>query len=244
MLPSNILLKLKRCRLVFSLLLLTFLVGCTSFKIGEKTSDKDQAVSDEHVKTGSKENEGAEGAQLKSSQTQRKLIPDPMADLDLPLDVIKSYEQVKNLNQNNDFEQSINLLKQLQIKYPHLSGPSYLLARIHQEQKNLPLAIEFVNQAVTIQPNNYYALNLKGLLCRENGEFELAKQSYLKAIGIYFNHSNSHLNLAILADIYLYDLELALNHYEIYMDLTNQSDEKTAGWIVDLKRRIIRENEQ
>jgi len=175
-------------------------------------------------------------------------ILDPMKAVILPLSLIQGYDEVSNLILQKKTQQATVKLNQLQLQHPEFSGPSYRLARINQQQENSSGAMAAINIAIKINPKNYYALNLKGLLLRENVEFEGSKQAYLEAIKVYPSHSNSQLNLAILADIYLYDFELALKHYEKYKrlilktencaDCSAKRQKKVTGWIADLKRRM------
>jgi len=171
-------------------------------------------------------------------------VEDPMEAVVLPLTLIQGYDNVSTLVLKKQQQQAVNMLIQLQQNHPSFSGPSYRLARVYQQMKNDDDGLIAINKAIEINPRNYFALNLKGLMLREKGDFDNAKLSYLEAIKIYPNHSNSELNLAILADIYLYDFDLALVHYERYLQLIKhqgaeeKQQKKVAGWITDLKRRM------
>ena len=177
---------------------------------------------------------------------------DPMKSVSIPLSLIQGYDETTNLLLQKKNQKAVNRLEQLQQSHPDFSGPSYRLARVYQLQEKSTEAISAINFATKVNPNNYYAFNLKGLLLRENGDFEGSKQAYLEAIRIYPNYLNSELNLAILADMYLYDLSLALKHYERYMQLAKQLEtsgdkhtikqKKVSGWIADLKRRMPKDN--
>ena len=61
---------------------------------------------------------------------------------------------------------------------------------------------------------------------------------YLASIDQSAGYANAHLNIAVLFDIYLYDLDQAMGHYKKYQSLTNNSDKLVAKWVVDLERRI------
>jgi len=58
---------------------------------------------------------------------------------------------------------------------------------------------------------------------------------YLKAIEIKPAYANAQYNLALLYDIYLQEIELAIKHYEIYTSLLKKPDEATQEWINHLK---------
>ena len=58
------------------------------------------------------------------------------------------------------------------------------------------------------------------------------------AIKVYPPYPNSHLNLGVLADIYMGELSLALIQYREYMRLVGNNDKTVANWILELERRI------
>ena len=177
------------------------------------------------------------GQKPQASAAALPMVADPMAG-DLPLDLIKAYDQLKSMLAAKNKQQAIDYLQQLQARFPQQSGPSYRLARIYQEEGQFDAALSAIENCLSINPKNYYAQNLKGVILREQGQFIAAKETYIKALEIYPRHAQSHMNLAILADIYLYDLPLALQHYQYYLDLTKEEDGKINGWLIDLKRRL------
>ena len=50
-------------------------------------------------------------------------------------------------------------------------------------------------------------------------------------------YARAHFNLAVLGELYLQDMNLALNHFRAYQNLQKLPDENVANWIVDLERR-------
>ena len=77
-----------------------------------------------------------------------------------------------------------------------------------------------------------------GIVHRELGQFEKAKNNYEKALKIDKHYAKAHLNLGILADLYLRDLPLALKHFKRYQALQKTKEKRVSGWIKDIKRRI------
>lgn len=120
---------------------------------------------------------------------------------------------------------------------PNLSDAYVNLGIIFIKNNSFDEAENSFNQALTINPNNIYALNQIGFLYRQQGEFSKAKASYLKAIDINSNYAYAHLNLGILYDLYLYDLESAIEQYKIYNELSKEKDTLVEKWIFDLERR-------
>ena len=66
----------------------------------------------------------------------------------------------------------------------------------------------------------------------------------MRAISHNSDYANAHLNIAVLFDIYLYDLDRAMQHYKMYQSLTNASDELVGKWVVDLERQISAKNKR
>lgn len=163
---------------------------------------------------------------------------DPMADIQINAEIKKSYLQVAQLSGEKKFSQALLLLDKVKTQYPQLSGPDYQRARIYLEQEKLEDALSAVELSLKNNQQNYYSLNLKGIILREQGMFDDAKQVYLEAIEIYPPYPNSHLNLGVLADIYLRDSALALIKYQQYQALTNSEDKKVKNWIIEIERRI------
>jgi tetratricopeptide (TPR) repeat protein len=174
-------------------------------------------------------------------------LVDPMAKRLVGEKTTADFTKAKNLIKQKRYAQAesllINLIASYSVTPGNTSGSAqssayYYLARIYLLQQQLTKALDAIERSLKLNSTNYYAHNLKGVILREQGEFAQAKQAYLLAIKLYSNHPNSHLNLAILADIYLYEHQLALNHYQYYLGLINEEDKKVEGWVLDLKRRM------
>lgn len=93
-------------------------------------------------------------------------------------------------------------------------------------------------EAIERDASDAVAYNHLGILQRRKGQFQQALQAYQRAIEIDVKYAHAHLNLGILFDLYLQDLEKALQQYRIYQSLTNEQNEQVAGWIVDIERRL------
>ena len=165
-------------------------------------------------------------------------VSDPMADIKINSEVRKSYSQVAKLVSSENYDQAIDLLNSVQVSYPQLSGPAYQKARIFYSQEKYEQALVQIEESLKLNQRNYYAFELKGIVLRAMGDFKNSKQAYIKGIELYPNYPNIHLNLGVLADIYLRELPLAVSHYQKYMDLTDNKDKKVSNWLVEIKRRI------
>ncbi len=223
-------------RLLAVALLLGILSSCSSLPDSSRPSAEDpdakQAAisqkSDTDIQTG-----------LKNEKPVKVYLgPDPMADIQINPEIKRVYKDVANLSEAKKYSQAISLLDKIKVKYPQLSGPDYQKARILLNQGRLDEALTAIDLSLKNNQRNYYSLNLKGVILREQGQFGLAKDTYLSAIAIYPPYPNSHLNLGLLADIYLRELSLALIQYREYMRLVGNQDKKVGNWILELERRI------
>ncbi|MFN4290241.1 MAG: tetratricopeptide repeat protein [Permianibacter sp.] len=109
-------------------------------------------------------------------------------------------------------------------------------ALIKREQKDLPAALALIEQSLQYRPNDARALTLKGVVLREQGKMADAKASYLAAIAADEGYAPAHRNLAVLADLYLNEPQLALQHMERYAALVGD-DKQVQGWVTELRRR-------
>ncbi len=232
------------CRFRFALLAVLFSVlsACSSL---QKDSDPGQtdktekqsstSPADDATAQGSAEGESSDPA-INSLLAYQG--PDPMADIQINAEIKKGYSTVAKLSASKNYAQALVTLDGIKTKYPQLSGPDYQRARIFLLQQKLDEALEAVDLSLKNNSRNYYALNLKGVILREKGQFAEAKQAYLDAITAYPPYPNSHLNLGVLADIYLRDSGLALIQYQQYQALTGHADNKVKNWIIEIERRI------
>lgn len=162
-------------------------------------------------------------------------------------------------SQRNDFDKALALMKKEQYE-----KAIPLLEAILAENDRLPgthinLAIAYMNldgededsryrkaedallQAVEIDPREAVAQHQLGLLYRKTGRLEQALQAYEKALKIDPEYAMAHYNLAVLCDIYLQQLECAIEHFEAYRRLLpegeSEQSEKVGLWLADLRRR-------
>jgi tetratricopeptide (TPR) repeat protein len=129
-------------------------------------------------------------------------------------------------------------LEQLVLEYRDFAGPWVNLAVIYSQDDRYDEAMDALDQALVLNPEHAAALNQKGILLREQGEFAAAEQAYRSAISADPGYAIAHYNLGVLLDLYLRRQTEALAAYETYQSLRNEPDETVARWIVDLRRRL------
>ena len=138
---------------------------------------------------------------------------------------------------SGEIEKARSLFLDVIKQQPELENAHVNIGIIFIKTNSFEEAENAFNRVLNINKNNIYALNQLGFLYRTQGDFSKAKTSYEKAINVNSDYAYAHLNLGILYDLYLYDLESAIEQYEIYNKLSPEPDKQVEKWIFDLKRR-------
>ena len=102
----------------------------------------------------------------------------------------------------------------------------------------LEQAKQAFNEAIKQDKSDAIAYNHLAIIQRHEGLFKPARENYEHAIKADPEYANAHLNLGILLDIYFQDFPRALEHYQIFQELTGNKDERVEKWVLDIKRRI------
>ncbi len=143
--------------------------------------------------------------------------------------------------QKGKSKQAIKLFQQSIQQFPEF-GPAYTNMGLQQLRlKDRDSARKTLEKAIDLSPNSAVAYNHLGVIARLDGDFATAKKMYMKALVLDADYAIAHLNMGILLDLYLYDLEPALQHYEKYQSIIDKKDTTVAKWIIDLKRRISKQ---
>jgi Flp pilus assembly protein TadD len=135
-----------------------------------------------------------------------------------------------------EFESGIELLEKVTAEAPAAAAAHINLAIGYAHIDNLERAEASLSVALALAPEHPAALNELGIVYRRTGRFEQARESYEAALRIYPRFHFARRNLAILCDLYLGDLECAIENYELYTQAMPE-DESAAMWIVDLRNR-------
>jgi tetratricopeptide (TPR) repeat protein len=120
---------------------------------------------------------------------------------------------------------------------PALAGPHANLGILYARTNRAAQAIESLQRAIRLNPERAAYYNELGLVYRHEGKFDQARESYAQALQADPDYANAHLNLGILYDLYLQDLDKAMQHYRRYRELTPGESARVGKWIVDLEQR-------
>ena len=136
---------------------------------------------------------------------------------------------------NNDDSKAERIFNDLLEDQPELAGPYTNLALIQFKKKDYDLALELVNKALQRNPEQAQGYQLRAQIFLTKGKIIDAKKDYIKAIELKPDYINAHYNLALLYDIYLQEISLAIVHYEVYLSLIEKPDEATKEWLNHLR---------
>jgi Flp pilus assembly protein TadD len=145
-------------------------------------------------------------------------------------------EALRLLGQGNNAE-GIALLAKAAEEAPQLSAPRIDLGIAYQQAGDLGAAEEQLQKALAINPEHPVVHNELGIVYRRSGRFAEARRSYEAALAIYPSFHFARRNLAILCDLYLADMECALEQYLAYVE-TAPEDEEVAMWLADIRNRM------
>ena len=148
-----------------------------------------------------------------------------------------AYDRAIEAARQGQYPQALQGFENLAAHQPFYSGPWVNEGLIYLHQKRYDEAQKVLHTAISINDANPYAWDALGTALRHLGHFEEARHAYQRALQLDNNYARAHFNYAVLAELYLQDLPLALRHYMRYQALQIQPDPAVARWIVDLKRR-------
>jgi Flp pilus assembly protein TadD len=151
--------------------------------------------------------------------------------------VSADYAKALRLMRKGKDDQAMDLLQSVVNRAPTFSGPMVNQGLILLKQRQFDRAERVFKRATTINPRSAYAFNMMGLTQREQGHFADAKASYETALALDPDYARAHFNLGVLADLYMQDLPLALQHYQAYQSLQCKPDKVVGNWITDLQKR-------
>lgn len=147
------------------------------------------------------------------------------------------YAMAMQLLEEGDTAGGIELLARTAAEAPALSAPHIDLGIALRRSGDFAAAEEHLKQALALNPGHPVAHNELGILYRQTGRFAQARSSYEAALAIYPGFHFARRNLAVLCDLYVADLECAVEQYTAYLAQA-PGDEEAAMWLADVRHRL------
>lgn len=168
----------------------------------------------------------AEAIQASAAEQQRKVLE-------------AQYLNAVAQQQSGNVEEAETAYLNMLTENPELLSPRMNLAQMAYQKGESEQAQKWLQEIIERKHNYPAALNLKGLMAREAGQFKEAESFYRAALATDPEHLPAIRNLGILLDLYQGRLNEALALYEQYQQFqADTPDPKVKDWIFDLKRRI------
>ena len=136
---------------------------------------------------------------------------------------------------NNEDDEANKIFNNFIKNNPQLAGAYTNLALLHFKKKEYKQSLKLVNHALQKNPKQAQAYQLRAQIFVNSGKIHDAKKDYIQAIKLKPDYINAQYNLALLYDIYLQEISLAIKHYEIYLSLIKKPDDTTKEWVNHLK---------
>lgn len=159
-----------------------------------------------------------------------------------PAGVQRDYQKALKAFQAGDLDVAELRFRNFVQAHPEYANAYVNLAILLDQRGVTDEAVNLLESAVDVDPQNVFALNRLGLIKRQQGDFAAAEQAWLELTRVAPDYANAWYNLGVLYDLYLQDWSAAVGHYQRYQDLSATADAaEGAGvqrWIADLQRRI------
>ena len=138
------------------------------------------------------------------------------------------------------YDEAIVLLLQVIERSPELTAPHVDIALAYEQIGETEKAEEQLKTALVLIPGHPVASNVYGLLLRKQGRFAEAREIFEMSLERFPEYLPTRKNLGILYELYLGDVDAALEQYEIYSEAAPE-DEQVTTWIASLRLRIASE---
>ena len=149
----------------------------------------------------------------------------------------KDFQRAVVMLEKAQYEPAVELLEKVIGQSPGVTAPYINLAIAYRRLDRLQQAEAHLKTALDLVPGHPVACNEYGLIFRQTGRFAEARAMYETALNRFPDYDPVHRNLGILCDLYLNDLQCALEHYEIY-GRKRPEDKQVQLWITELRNRM------
>lgn len=136
-----------------------------------------------------------------------------------------------------NYSQAEKRLKAITQRESTLSGPWVKLGDVALAKDGPDGALPLYNKALEVNKLNVNAYLRLAKVQRMLGLFSESKETYIRALAVWRDFPEAHLNLGILYDLYLNDPVQAQRHIEAYQFLSGGSDTRVAQWLEEIRMR-------
>ena len=150
------------------------------------------------------------------------------------------YNQAMHYLSSGEQTAGITLLESIVAQAPELTAPHVDLGVAYLSVSRFAEAEERLQHALVLTPGHPVAANELGLVYRRTGRFALSRQSFEAALDKFPNYHITQKNLGVLCDLFLTDLNCALDNYQAYQR-AYPDEREIKLWIVDVERRLASE---
>ena len=165
----------------------------------------------------------------------------PDADgLSYPVAATNRYSRALGYMDEGDDEQAVREFESFGTRYPEYSGALVNLGILHGRNGRPDAAMAALERAIKVCRTCAAANNQLGIFQRQQGRFDDAEASYLRAISADPGYRLAYFNLGVLHDLYTGRPDLALEYYRSYLERESEPESRklVEMWVTDLQRRI------
>ena len=171
-----------------------------------------------------------------SQEAVRKDTYTPAQNVVVDENIQRMFTQALTHLEQEEFDEGIALLETLTDKEQRLAAPFVNLGIAYSRTGQTKLAEHNFSRALRLDAGHAVANNELGLLYRKTGRFNAARSAYQNALVRHPDYLPARKNLGILCELYLHDLECALEHYRAYLEYA-PGEEIVARWALELEQR-------
>ena len=152
-------------------------------------------------------------------------------------EIKQEFNKAISLLNDEKYPEAIRLLKGVTGKTSKFTAPYINLGIAYARTGEMDKAEESLKKALEINARHPVANNELGIVYRKTGQYKKAREHYQIAVNKYPKFLPARKNLGVLCDIYMQDLDCALEQYEEYLK-RKPDDEKVKIWVADVKSRL------
>ena len=152
-------------------------------------------------------------------------------------EIREEFNTAISLLNDEKYPDAIRLLKGITGKTSKFTAPYINLGMAYARTGEMTKAEESLKKALEINAKHPAANNELGIVYRKTGQYKKARKHYQIIVNAYPEFLPARKNLGVLCDIYMQDLECALEQYEEYLK-RRPNDEKVKIWVADVKSRL------